>query len=59
MVSALAVGNTIFKRAKTDNIDITPMKLQKLIYIVYKSYYKKPENHYSLNASKFGSMDQF
>lgn len=41
MVSALAVGNTILKRAKTDNIDITPMKLQKLIYIVYKSYYKK------------------
>lgn len=59
MVSALAVGNTILKRAKTDNIDITPMKLQKLIYIVYETYYKKPENHYFLNVSKFGNMDLF
>lgn len=43
MVSALSVGNTILKRAKQDGIDITPMKLQKLIYIVYKEYYKRTE----------------
>ncbi|WP_251353280.1 Panacea domain-containing protein [Hominisplanchenecus murintestinalis] len=41
MVSALSVGNTILKRAMSDGIDITPMKLQKLIYIVYKEYYKR------------------
>lgn len=41
MVSALSVGNTILDRAWSEGIDITPMKLQKLIYIVYKEYYKK------------------
>lgn len=41
MVSALSVGNTILERAMVDGIDITPMKLQKLIYIVYKEYYKR------------------
>ncbi len=41
MVSALSVGNTILKRARNDGIDITPMKLQKMIYIVYKEYLKQ------------------
>ena len=40
MVDALAVGNTILDRAVKENKDITPMKLQKLIYCLYKEYYK-------------------
>ena len=40
MVSALNVGNNILKRGFSENIDITPMKLQKLIYLVYKKYYQ-------------------
>lgn len=43
MVSALNVGNSILKRGFEENIDITPMKLQKLIYLVYKKYYQDTE----------------
>lgn len=41
MVSALNVGNSILKKAFSENIDITPMKLQKLIYFVYRGYLQK------------------
>lgn len=41
MVKALNVCNNILVRAFRENIDITPMKLQKLVYIVYKTYIKK------------------
>lgn len=40
MVSALNVANNILKRGFSENIDITPMKLQKLTYLVYKKYYQ-------------------
>lgn len=40
MVSALNVANNILKRGFLENIDITPMKLQKLTYLVYKKYYQ-------------------
>ena len=40
MVDALTVGNSILERAQQDDKDITPMKLQKLIYCLYKEYYK-------------------
>lgn len=40
MVDAITVGNSILDRAAKDNVDITPMKLQKLIYCLYKEYYK-------------------
>ena len=43
MVSAISVGNSILKRAFAEDIDITPMKLQKLTYIVYKEYLKKTD----------------
>ena len=39
MVTALNVANNILKRGFTENIDISPMKLQKLVYLVYKKYY--------------------
>lgn len=40
MVSALNVANNILERGFSEDIDITPMKLQKLTYLVYKKYYK-------------------
>ena len=41
MISALNVGNSILRRGFAEDIDITPMKLQKMIYLVYKRYYKE------------------
>lgn len=41
MITALNVGNSILSRAFAENIDITPMKLQKLIYFVYRDYLKE------------------
>lgn len=41
MITALNVGNNILQRGFADNIDITPMKLQKLIYFVYRDYLQK------------------
>jgi len=38
MVTALNVANNILKRAFNENVDITPMKLQKLLYFAYKRY---------------------
>lgn len=40
MITALDVANTFLVRAKKENVDISPMKLQKLIYILYKTYLK-------------------
>lgn len=40
MVTALNVANNILKRGFAENIDISPMKLQKLTYLVYKKYYQ-------------------
>ncbi|MCI6124674.1 MAG: DUF4065 domain-containing protein [Enterocloster clostridioformis] len=40
MVNALIIGNTILDRAFKEDKDITPMKLQKLIFCLYKEYYK-------------------
>lgn len=41
MITALNVANTFLARSKQDNVDVTPMKLQRLIYIFYKEYLKK------------------
>lgn len=40
-ITAMHVANTILSRAFEENVPITPMKLQKLIYIIYKVYYKE------------------
>lgn len=40
MVSALNVANSILDRGFSEGIDITPMKLQKLTYLVFKKYYQ-------------------
>ena len=41
MIKALDVANTILRHGFSEKIKITPMKLQKLIYILYKEYLKK------------------
>lgn len=43
MINALHVGNSILKRAFNENLDITPMKLQKLIYFLYRDYLQETE----------------
>lgn len=40
MISALDVANYILERASAEDISITPMRLQKLLYILYKEYLK-------------------
>lgn len=51
MITALSVANYILEQAKKDNISVTPMKLQKLIYILYKEYLKETEK--KLFSEKF------
>lgn len=41
MITALNVANNILLRGFNENIDISPMKLQKLIYFVYQAYLKE------------------
>ena len=35
MVTALNVANNVLERGFSEDIDITPMKLQKLVYSIY------------------------
>lgn len=51
MITALDVANTFLDRAKKEKIDISPMKLQKLIYILYKVYLQK--NGFKLFEERF------
>ena len=44
MVTALDVSNSILKRGFDEDIQLTPMKLQKMLYLVYKSYLKETGN---------------
>lgn len=41
MTSALAVANTILGQAYNEKMKITPMKLQRLLYLLYKEYIKQ------------------
>ncbi|MDP4117655.1 MAG: DUF4065 domain-containing protein [Bacillota bacterium] len=43
-MDVLLISNTILQRAFQDNIPVTPMKLQKLIYLVYREYLKRTGN---------------
>ena len=38
MVTALNIANNILDRAFSENVPVSPMKLQKLIYFTYKKY---------------------
>ena len=41
MITAVYVANNFLRRGKADEIEITPLKLQKLIYFLYKDYLKR------------------
>lgn len=41
MVSPMHVANNLLLRGQSEKVDITPLKLQKLIYFLYKDYLKK------------------
>jgi len=40
MISVQALCNTLLKRAFDEDISISPMKLQKLLYFIYRDYYQ-------------------
>lgn len=41
MVSVQALCNTIIKKSFDENIPVSPMKLQKLLYFIYRDYLKE------------------
>ena len=41
MVTSLCVANSILRRGFKEKRDITPMKLQKLMYFVFKKFYQE------------------
>lgn len=44
MITALNVSNSFLERGFAEKIDITPMKLQKMLYFVYRDYLKETES---------------
>ena len=52
MVTALNVANNMLRRAFTEDIAVSPMKLQKLLYFTYK-HYLKSTNGTPLFAERF------
>ena len=56
----VSVSNTVLKRAKAEGIDISPMKLQKILYFLASEYYKetggKPLFPELFQAWKFGPV---
>ncbi|MCL2045710.1 MAG: DUF4065 domain-containing protein [Oscillospiraceae bacterium] len=44
MVSPLYVANNLIRRANEQGVELTNLKLQKLLYILYASYYNKTNN---------------
>lgn len=51
MVSVQALANSILKRSFEESIVVTPMKLQKLLYFIYRDYLKN--NHEPLFGENF------
>ncbi len=41
MISVISLANTIIKLAQNEKINLSPMKLQKLLYYIYKEYLKR------------------
>ena len=57
-ISPLSVANNILYLSSNENIPITPMKLQKLLYFLYRDYLIKTNNFLFSNrfeAWKYGS----
>lgn len=43
MIAPIFVANNFLKRGQVEQIDITPLKLQKLVYFLYKDYLKRAQ----------------
>jgi uncharacterized phage-associated protein len=59
MISVIGLANTIIQLGNQEKIDITPMKLQKLLYFIYKRYLKYSGNPLFSNrfeAWKYGPV---
>lgn len=41
VITPVFVANNFLKRGQTENVDITPLKLQKLVYFLYRDYLKR------------------
>ena len=41
VIAPIYVANNFLTRGRKDDIDISPLKLQKLIYFLYKDYLKR------------------
>ena len=41
MVTALNIANAILYKGFNEGVDLTPMKLQRLLYLTYKEFYKR------------------
>jgi len=41
LISAIAVSNNFIRRGLAEKVEITPLKLQKLVYFLYKDYLQK------------------
>jgi len=42
-IPAQAMANTVLKKSFNEEIDVTPMKLQKLLYFIYRDYLKSTD----------------
>lgn len=51
MISVISLANTIVQFAMQENIELSPMKLQKIIYFIYKDYLQK--NNVPLFSDRF------
>ena len=65
MITALNIANNFLERAFAENIPISPMKMQKLIYILYKEYLKRtgspvlPNVYSEFKGYKSGAIQNF
>ena len=41
MITPVFVANNFIKRGRAENVGITPLKLQKLVYFLYREYLKR------------------
>lgn len=59
MISVQALCNTLLKRSFDENISVSPMKLQKLLYFIYRNYYQingKPLFSEDFEAWQYGPV---
>ncbi len=59
VITALNVANSVLDRAFIEGIDISPMKIQKMVYFIYKRYYqntKQPLFSEGFEAWRYGPV---